>query len=313
MSTTTVTGKPTAVFSQEQGDIMPSSLLGEVLSFLTPESLTTAEKICRSWRKCIQSTYQWERRCLQMLDIPSKTNLSKDLPEGLSYKKIIKLSSSIFGERFWQRYIGDVGLVPPIPEAISLKKCDKPDPCAPTTTIGKEYVWMYCPSHVVTTREGAVQKVPVSINNIGVLFQSLKTGHSSKYNCIWNKIVKEYGNKEIEPGWICMRKEVIGRGLSFVNQKALAKEKGVVITQLLHRIMFNFLEHTRSNLYPDRSDPCTYARTSTLIRDGQGLSCLSICGAGGPSGLSVEDCDVFVHSNIGLGVVLPGEVQAIGP
>lgn len=256
----------------------------------------------------------------------------------------MELSSSIFGERFWKHYVGDVGCVPPIPEAISLKKWDEPDPCDPTTTIGKEYVWMYCPSDVVTVLEDCalskaddlaieqpeliakagskVEKVPMTINNIGELFKRLKTGYSSQYNNqynnMWGVVVKQHGNKKIPAEWICMRRSVIGGGLSFSDQQALVKQKGVVLAQLHHRIVFNFLEHARSNAYPDRLDPCTYARTSTYTRTSTLLLCEQdywplACGAGGPSGLRVQGVVICVNDYVGVAVTLPKEVQAIGP
>ena len=109
-----------------------------------------------------------------------------------------------------------------------------------------------------------------------------------------------------------MRKDLIGRNLPFHEQQALANENGVIIPDLLQRILFNFLEHIGTNIYPDGSDPWTYARTTTLIQDGHGNDWPSGCGAGGPSGLRV--CGHFFdYDYVGVGVALAAEVPAIGP
>lgn len=155
-----------------------------------------------------------------------------------------------------------------------------------------------------------VLKVPVTINNIVKLFKRPKAGHSSTYSYIWERIVEEHGNERISPGWTCMRVGVIGRNLSFKQQKALASTNGVVLSELLPRILFNFLEHARSetNVYPDGQDPWTHARTSTSMLDSNGNAWLLGCGPGGPSGLGVSH-RIFDGGNVGVAVALPEEVQ----
>ena len=112
-----------------------------------------------------------------------------------------------------------------------------------------------------------------------------------------------------------MREGVIGRNLTFAQQQAAATAAGVVIPQLGHRILFNFLRHAEAeaNTYPDGRNPWTFARTSTLTVDSQGVAWPSGCGGGGPSGLHVNShyFDV-VHDYVGVAVALPAEVQAIG-
>jgi hypothetical protein len=100
---------------------------------------------------------------------------------------------------------------------------------------------------------------------------------------------------------------VIGRERPFAEQQALANTHGVVIPHLQERILFNFLEHARSeaNVYPDGQDPWTYARTSTITRDEQGDEWSSGCGAGGSSGLCVGSIIGYVC--VGVAVALPAE------
>lgn len=65
-----------------------------------------------------------------------------------------------------------------------------------------------------------------------------------------------------------MRKKIIGTNLSFAKQKKLAEAMGVVPSDILRRMLFNFLEHVRSgkeNNYPDAQGPDLFARTSTIF------------------------------------------------
>ncbi len=155
-----------------------------------------------------------------------------------------------------------------------------------------------------------VLKVPLTINNLRKIFQHPKTGNPSTYRYIWGKVVQQHGDTPIPPGWICLRKDVIGRNLSFSDQRNLAQKCGVEISTLAQRVLFDFVVHVGSgtaNVYPDGEAPLTYARTSTLVNNW-----FMACGAGGPSGLSVRDGS-FDYVVVGVGVALPSEVQAIGP
>lgn len=325
--------------SQTEAISTSSDAFSHILSFLEPKDLACSERVCRSWNRFIHSTDLWKRQCQIRLGIPAATDPKGYLPKCPSYKKSLQLiSSSILDGSVYEFYIGKVGQVPRIPEEISLKKSNEPDPCDPTKTVGTEYVWMYCPPYIETDLKGfsldkpddpndleapklirresenKVLKVPVTINNIVELFKCPKTGNPSTYEYIWDKIIEQHGNKRIPAGWICMRKNVIGRNQSFARQQALAKESGVVIPQLLQRILFNFMEHVRSrraNVYPDGQYPYTFARTSTLTP--QGNDWPSGCGGGGPLGLRVNDHS-YDYDCVGVAVALPAEeVQAIGP
>ena len=108
-----------------------------------------------------------------------------------------------------------------------------------------------------------------------------------------------------------MREEVIGRHQTFNQQQAATTQAGVVIPQLGHRILFDFLRHAETNIYPDGQNPWTYARTSTLTIDPRGTAWPPACGGGGPSGLIVDDR--INRDEVGAAVALPAEVQAIAP
>ncbi|HSW86137.1 MAG TPA: hypothetical protein VLG49_01405, partial [Rhabdochlamydiaceae bacterium] len=289
---------------------------------------------------------------ISSIDIDPKSYL----PLSLSYKEGLRLVlSRILDEDTYQYYLGaKVEPAPRIPEEISLKRFNEPDPFDPTETIGQNYFWMYSPPNLeiegtypfylnklddpndqeapMLVNDGPIErlmkliglgaksakrvlKVPNTINNSGELFKYPKNGNPSAYNYIWSEIARQHGNKRIPSGWICMREKLIGRNLSFSEQKAVAKKAGVVIPALLHRINFNFLQHARSgreDVYPDGRNPeKTAARTSTLTH-WQGHTRSSCCGGGGPSGLCVGH-DGIDDGLVGEAVALSAETQVIGP
>jgi hypothetical protein len=327
---------------------LPDVIFSSILSFSSPRELAYLELVCKNWRRFINSPGQWKAQCQMQLHV--SIDPSPYLPKALFSKEgFLQLmsSSNILDENIYKYWIGNVGPVPPIPKQISPDKSSDPDPCDPTKTIGEEYVWMYCPSHIETTHlkgfyldgpddpknpeaprlvksmlsyiglgaKPETLKVPVTLNNVRELFQHPKRGNPSKYSFIWNEIFEQHGNKRIPGGWTCMKKSVIGIGLSFAEQQALAKEKGVTISPLIERILFNFLQHVRSgdpNTYPDGKAPQTIARTSTLISFVRKTDWPSGCGDGDPSGLSLSPYYIFDFISTGLSVALPVEVQVNG-
>jgi len=328
------------------------------LTFLEPQDLACSARVCKSWNKHVESEAQWKVQCQILLDLSPETDPRSYVPESPSYKAIFRVVyANILGKGVYERHIGGVGSVPRIPKGLSLRRWNQPDPCDPTKKIGPEHVWMYIPSHIEIDSEGvalskiddpseseaplllrreaglgeqvsreigfgtnSVLKVPVTINNIKVLFEHPKEGNPSTYGCIWDKIVEQHGNKRWAAGWVCMRKDVIGKELTFAAQQTLARSNKVVLSELLPRILFNFLEHVRSgtaNIYPD-GQPWIFARTSTITHDetiahdGQDGAWHSGCGAGSPSGLNIA-YDISDFCDVGAAVMLPAEVPAIDP
>ncbi|HSX14212.1 MAG TPA: hypothetical protein VLE96_07330 [Chlamydiales bacterium] len=320
---------------------LKGSELYHVFSFLEPKDLGRLERVNTVFEDAVG--YQWRSRCRELLSLPIGADLNPFLPEDLSVKtSVLLLSNNVFDERVYDRHIGDVepALLASQIKSIFLKNCNKPDPCDPTKKIGTEYVLMYIPEYITINRNGVsldkaddpnnaeaprliqtaansegVQsenttlKVAVTINNLRELFQEPKIGHPSTYSYIGDQIANQHGNKRVPAQWVCMRKDVIGRKLTFNQQLELAREKEVVPTELLPRILFNFLISVRAanvNTYQDGRNPWTIVRTQTLTNDSNGNSRSSGCGGGGPSGLRV--CNDFIdigNDNVGVAVALP--------
>jgi hypothetical protein len=161
-------------------------------------------------------------------------------------------------------------------------------------------------------RESRVLRVPLTIKNVRTLFGKQKAGYLSQYNCIQNEVWDLHGDERIPAGFIWMRRDVIGRNLTFAQQQALAEENGVEIPLLLPRMLFNLFDNARMGWYPDGRHPVTFARSSTLIRDSGRDNGPSTCGGGGPSGLNIYGHGVNSDPRIGVAVALPAEAQGGG-
>lgn len=319
-----------------------SDTFGYVLSFLQPREHAPLERTCKTWKLFIDSL--WKKQC--QIQFSTQMGLSYDmdpkeyLPCPTYKENFVSIPSSLLAEDVYRHYIGKVDPAPRIPEAISLKRWNEKDPCDETTTIGKEYVWMYCPSYIEIDQEGfsldklddpkdpeapklipadqserKTLKVPVTINNIIELFKHPKAGNPSLCQRVLNTITIQHGNKRLASGWVAMRKEVVRRDCTFDYQKKFAKEHNVTITELGHRILFNFLWHTRYSVYPDGVNPLRHAKTLTFTQGAQ-INWSSGCGAGDHFGLWVAtefEIPLWQQDCVGVSVALPAEVQAIGP
>ena len=322
---------------------LPAELFDAVLNYLGPKDLALGERICKSWRQFIAEENHWKKQCQWQLNISSHIDPQHYFPTSPSYKETLKLVlSRVFDAGTYRYYLrAEIGPVPRIPEAISLKKWNERDPCDLTKTIGESYVWMYSPQDIEVVADASfpyqldkpndtdgeaprlipqakpetkVLKVANTINNVEILFNHPKRGNPSKFSYISQLVHQQHGNKRFPSGWICMRKDVIGRNEDFAQQQTTAQTLRVVLHPLLYRINLNFLIHVSSgkaNVYLDRQQPYTYARTSTIVLDEQGNAWPSGCGAGGPSGLIVHADDLDPGS-VGVAVALPAEVQGLG-
>ncbi len=267
-----------------------------VLSFFKPKQLALLERVCTSWKTCIEKTDQWKQQCQYALNIPTTIDPKTFLPANCSYKDgSHQFCPIVFDGRVYQHYLGaNIGSVPPIPKEISLERGGEADPCDPPNAIAGHYVWIYCPKEfektadenfpfdldkvddpndeeaprliekeTVSSVEKKVLKIPNTINNLGKLFKHPQNGNPSSYDHIEKEIENQHGNKRIPSGWICMRAKPIEIGLSFQQQQESARKAGVVISPLPHRVFFNFLAFICCGTYIDKNDT-HFARSSTL-------------------------------------------------
>lgn len=354
---------PWGTFASPKRSLLANDAFNIVLSFLGPKDLARAESVRHSWKQFINKTDQWKKQYKNKPDQFWKKQYKIQLNSGAidpgTYlpashfcKEGLRLVySRVYDENSYRYHLGaQVERFPKIPEALSLRRSNDPDPCDPTQTIGQKYVWMYSPSYFWITvdrdsfkldkpddlndekaprlirkqvgllercirwigfgsePEKVILKVPNTIHNLGELFKYLKNGPPSTfYDHVWEIISVQHGDKRIPSGWFCMREDVIERNQTFAQQQEAAAEMGVVISQLGHRILFNFLRHAKTNTYPDGRNPRTFARTSTPTYLEE-TPCSSRCGDAGPSGLIVDvDVDFddnIAHVDVGVAVAL---------
>jgi hypothetical protein len=328
--------------------LLDPGVLGHIFSFLGPKELGSSEVICKEWRGFI-TEFGWERLCKILLNLPAEIDparywhkeslrliFSRVFGEGV-YEKYLGAKvgpmppipirrwnerdpcdlAKTVGENYVLMYCPrDITITVPADSAWRLdKEDDLDDPVAPRLIQGEASLVGRITGTLGlgANQESKVLKVPITFNNVETLFKHhLKEGYPAQCSYIWHKIVEQHGNERIQAGYTWMRRVVIGRNLPFPQQQALANEKGVEIPCLLQRILFNFLEHVRTNTYPDGQDPWNFARTSTLTQD-SGTDRPSGCGPHGPRGLEVNYASTFDHEYIGVAVALPAEVQATHP
>ncbi|HSW87185.1 MAG TPA: F-box protein [Rhabdochlamydiaceae bacterium] len=331
-----------APFPSPDVRLLRNDEFSHVLSFLGPKELAHLERVCKSWKEFIEKTEQWKKQCDYFIGISTDSDRLKFFPQCATYKNILQLVlPKIFDADTYQYYLeAEIGPVPPIPEEISLKRFNEPDPCEPTETIGQNYFWVYFPAHfeiafdgdvlfeldreddpndaeapMLIVKEGEksgekrVLKISNTINNITKVFKYRKSGNPSSYECNSDQLVQQmetYGNERIQSGWMCMREMAIGNNPSFTQQRQVADKAGVVIASLLYRMNFNFLKHLRNDAHPDPIE-----HTSTLVKD-WGLIWSPSCGGYQPSVPRVRNFTYYC-GNIGAAVALPMELHAVEP
>lgn len=295
-----VQGKTTTSYALKSlsKDVFAEGICG----FLEPKDLARCARVCQAWNGCFEDDRFWESQCHILLGLQTS-------PGGMtlrtSYKKIFReLYPNFFGKHFYERYIGNVGKVPSIPEHLSpLRLWDQPDPYSRVveavknrlcflwgqtpskeSTIGGNFIWIYLPPEVEipierlaaqelrTEEEDIVstEKVPVTIKNLPKLFANPKEGHPaiSIYGHIDHTVdcvMAQHGDTNILGGWVCMRKEVVDKMVRLENQPQRAVERNVEISPFIERVFLNCVWKVRFGSYLEGEGG---ARTFTTISRG---------------------------------------------
>jgi hypothetical protein len=179
-------------------------------------------------------------------------NPIKDLSSGKS-----SLPAMTFGKALWEKYIGDVGVEPPLPADID-QILDAPCPFWPGKKVSETHVLVLIPQ--------TVNEKPLNLKLLGELVQKPLQGNTTKYNYL------DLG-KYIDPAapkshWALMTRDVIEgtRSKSYSSQQALITrysqqtKAAYEVPTVLDAAVCIFMEYVRTGtrLYSD--SPRTYTR-----------------------------------------------------
>lgn len=267
----------------------------ETFSYLKPYELALITSTCRYWKKTINSELTWQFQCT-VHNIPKRI-ISACVPY-VPYQKIIKdlysnIFANMFDERFYRRYNIDPGPIVPIPQNfIEAAYCL--DPLGrPGELVKDNFQLMYRPEFVTIEldenlslaidkqgnlieqapsasskdeckKDGRKKflKVGFTINNIGkIAAKYLKNGNTGFSEGSLPNILQQHGDKLSPSGWSYQRKSVVGWGLSYSSQQALAANAGLEVVSLIDRILLNLFTQMRSGIGLDTTN---VARTSTV-------------------------------------------------
>jgi len=268
-------------------EVFPFDMMTEVMSFCGIDKLHRLGEVCSAWRKTVA---EMSSRLIRKLNI----NPIFSVVSPQTSRQFLKfLFPNALDERFYVKNLGDVGDVPSIPRAF-IEASVKPDRLGHFGELIKDtHKLLLIPEYITITvedsalilvAEGILQEdegsrliegsevipgkrvihVPVTLNNLPILIGTSTSHFIGFAEDCWRDILLQHGNKRVSAvHWSFQRVGVIGRGLSYSDQKHLAEENGFDVVPLIDRVLFNFLEHVRSGAYLD--DPFV-ARTSTLTR-----------------------------------------------
>src|ERR1700693_4044290 len=222
-----------APFVSPMSKSLNDALTNHVYSFLGPEDLSAITAAGRAHSAFARRSNQWRAQCQTRLNIGNREPMDF-LPVGCpSYIAGARIATpKVYDASVYQRLLGaSVGAVPPIPPEISLDRRNDPDRCGPGT-IGRNYTWIWFPETV----NFAGENIPVTIENLPLIFAYPRIGHPSKYNYIWESIREQHGEARSPSRWVCIRDEVIARSRTYDEQLAAAKAAGALPTSLQERL-----------------------------------------------------------------------------
>ncbi|HSW73514.1 MAG TPA: F-box protein [Chlamydiales bacterium] len=312
------------VFSEE--------IAQETFRYLRPNELALKRTVCRYWNGIINTEITWKDQCKNQ-GFPAR------LPDGISCRQIIKdFYPSMFGKDFYTDYIGDVGVVPPIPEHFIIRAYledpvgEKPAQLAKDTfqlVLDPEFITIELDANsppaldangnLIEQASSSISedeckkgegkktlKVGSTITNIGkitakYLKKGVKIGFSQHS---WPNIFEQHGNKCSPSSWSFQRVSVVDRGFTYAAQQDRAIKAGLEVLPLKARILFNLFTRIRSGVGPDT----IVARTSTVtLSDNirhprQSTVYWSGCNPFGLLELNFYTIDISIHVGAAVGV-----------
>ena len=174
--------------------------------------------------------------------------------------KAIKRPSIAFGKAEWEKYFGDVGEEPPLPDNINEILNEQCSYWPKGRWYGTNKVKN---THLLVLIPKTVDGKPLTLNFLGELVQRPRSGgYATKYDYYNGDVKAEFGESGISSSyWILMSKDVIpnSRSKSFEDQCKLVKLADRV-PKVLEALTAVLMHHVRSGerLYSDSSR--TYSR-----------------------------------------------------
>ena len=105
-----------------------------------------------------------------------------------------------FGKADWERFFGDIGEEPPLPENIE-KILNKPCPFWPNKTV-KE-------THLLTLIPNTFNGKRFTLTYLEQIIQNSKSGHATKYVFHSKDLIKNLVEKDCTAHWVLMTRDVI--------------------------------------------------------------------------------------------------------
>ena len=193
---------------------------------------------------------------------------------------MLELAPSAFGKAQWEKYFGDVGVEPPLPENI-YEILNGPCPFWKEKKVHETHVLVLVPQ--------TVNGKPLTLKTLGDLVQKPRNGgHATKFERCF---VGEYVDQPAQSHWALMTRTVIegSRNISYKDQQGLlAKycqqaQVAYEVPKILDAAVCIFMEHVRSGTQLYGREPVTYTRCQEKCNANYYLD----VGGGSGSGLDV--------------------------
>ena len=190
-------------------------------------------------------------------DLPSVALVCKKwktMTDDEGFRQMIR-PAQVFGAQEWRDYIHvDAGEEPPLPR------------CAYGNLEKEGGLLTFIPEKVKAAMEnGAIEEVFLnSLEAIGKLLKKhksdLEINNSSNSSEVKKAILKK--RRPVKSHWVWIKKEVIGRDKTYVEQGELAKASGAKISGLIDTVISVFMEYFRSKDGSFVLDGATYVRVN---------------------------------------------------
>jgi hypothetical protein len=190
-----------------------------------------------------------------------------------------RILTQVFGKAKWERYFGDVGIEPALPDNI-VQILKSPCPFWPGKKVEE--------THLLTLIPQTVNGKPLTLKSLGKLVEAPKQGHFSQYRAF---DLGEYTDPSAPVAhWALLTRDVIpgSRNKPYADQQALVASHAqktrvpYQVPTILDAAVSIFMEYVHSGVFLYGESPWTFTR----CQEKYGANWQLVVGGFAPAGLS---------------------------
>lgn len=246
---------------------LPTDLIGEFSTHLTPTELGRCISVCKIWGRYINQNDQiWNWQAHRAGIINSMIKIGNP-------RQLFAKPSIAFGKAEWLRYMGDPGKVPPLPSNI-YEILQSPCPFWPGKIVKETHILVLIPQTITKIVDSQPVTYPLTLKTFNRLLKSSINYTRAKCKVELDGFLPKYGDVPIaQSHWVLMTNHLTPLCMNpearYSYKKALIEKRGYEVPSYLDAIISILMDNIHSARH---HFTCVYTFCQETIDEGATIS-----------------------------------------